>query len=155
MTFCQALPLEWSMWTLKPFACVLSRFPPGANHFFTFQIYADVAAKGGALLEEALQALLPGSVPIEDLNSKGDELIAVNTTPYARREISKIPLGAARALGGAAIQSSHDGQAYVLFDNTQGNAIVSAVTTEALAAAKIPSARGKRRILIRGNLKVD
>ncbi|KAK4701933.1 alpha-mannosidase, partial [Phenoliferia sp. Uapishka_3] len=111
--------------------------------YYVSQIYAEVAEKGGELLEEALQALLPGSAPASDKHASGDELIAVNTLPFARREVAKIPLATARALGGAAIQLSHDGQAYVFFDNVKGNTVISATSWEALESAKLPAARAR------------
>lgn len=98
--------------------------------------------KGAALLEDALQAILPGSAPADDKHATGDELIAINTTPFARREIAKVPMATARALAGAAIQASHDGQAYVLLENPKGEAVVAATSSAELNLAKIPAARG-------------
>lgn len=106
------------------------------------QIYAEVAEKGAELLEEALLAILPGSSPASDKHASGDELVAVNTTQFGRREIAKVPLATARALGGAAIQLSHDGEAYVLLENPKGEAVVSATSWSALEQAKLPAARG-------------
>lgn len=107
------------------------------------QIYAETAQKGGELLEAALKALIPGSHPVNDCNSEGDELIAVNTTGFARREIVKIPLASARALADAAIQISHDGAAYVLFENEGADHVVSATSMSKLAESKIVPARGE------------
>lgn len=115
----------------------------GSNLCQSPQIYADTAHKGTALLEEAMKALIPGSHPVEDCNAEGDELIAVNTTGFARREIVKIPLASARALADAAIQISHDGQAYVLFENEGAEPVVNATSMTQLAESKIAPARGE------------
>ncbi|SGY50301.1 BQ5605_C001g00869 [Microbotryum silenes-dioicae] len=96
------------------------------------KIYAETAEKGGALLEEALRVLLPGSVRADDVNAEGDELVAVNTTNFARRDLVKIPLAGARALADAAIQLSHDGAAYVLFENDGAQPLSSTTSIEAL-----------------------
>jgi hypothetical protein len=101
--------------------------------------------------------LIPGSVPADDSNADGDELVAVNTSGFARREIAKIPLATARALSDAAIQISHDGAAYVLFDNSAGDQVVSATAMNALAEAIVAPARGgsSRRLLLSGVLLAD
>lgn len=116
--------------------------PPALTPHPAPQIYAKVALEGNDLLEEALKALIPGSVPVEDSNADGDELVAINTTGFARREIVKIPISSARALADAAIQISHDGQAYVLFDNVDASPVVTATSMNALAEQRIPCARG-------------
>lgn len=107
------------------------------------QIYAETAAKGKKLLEHALSALLPGSVDVHDCNATGEDLVAINTTGFARREIIKVPLASARALSDAAIQVSHDGQAYVLIDNSEGAPVVSATSVDALAVSGIEPVRGE------------
>ncbi|KAL8280086.1 hypothetical protein RQP46_007416 [Phenoliferia psychrophenolica] len=133
----------WEGVLLNQFHDVLPGSAIGMVYVDAEKIYAEVAEKGAALLEEALLAILPGSSPASDLHAAGDELIAVNTTPFARREIAKIPLATARGLAGAAIQLSHDGAAYVLLDNPKGNAFVSATSWSALEQAKMPSARAR------------
>lgn len=84
------------------------------------KIYAEVAAKGSALLESALKALYPSSLPFKSSNSHsgGDELIAINTSPYPRRELVKISLESARERSDAFIQLAGDSKgAWVLFEN--------------------------------------
>ncbi|KAM0747907.1 alpha-mannosidase [Meredithblackwellia eburnea MCA 4105] len=148
----------WENVLLNQFHDVLPGSGIGMIYVDAEAIYAEVAEKAGALLEEALQALLPGSKPASDEHAAGDELVAVNTTPFPRREIAKIPLAAARALSDAAVQSTHDGCAYVLLDNTKGDAVVSATSWSALEAAKVPAARaraiGEEFVLSNGQLKI-
>lgn len=109
------------------------------------QIYAEVQLKGDILLEEAMRALYPGSTNALDpnANGNGDQLIAINTTGHARRDIVKVPLPAARALADAAVQLSHDGAAYVLFQNHEGSPNVSATSMQALAQPDFVPARGE------------
>ncbi|SCV71207.1 BQ2448_2795 [Microbotryum intermedium] len=119
------------------------------------KIYAETAEKGGALLEEALRVLLPGSVRADDANAEGDELVAVNTTNFARRDLVKIPLAGARALADAAIQLSHDGAAYVLFENDGAQPLSSATSIEALNLGPARArAVGSDYVLSNSQLKV-
>lgn len=88
------------------------------------QIYADVHAKGSALLDAALSALLPGSVALTSNSSSlfdlGSSLVAVDTLGLGtRRELVRVPLAAARALDDAAVQRSADGEAYILFESSR------------------------------------
>ncbi|KAK4047772.1 Glycoside hydrolase, 38 vacuolar alpha mannosidase [Microbotryomycetes sp. JL221] len=107
------------------------------------KIYAETAHKGKQLLDDALSALVPDSVDVLDSNAEGDELIAINTTPFARREIVKIPLASARALADTAVQTSHDGQAYALIQNELGSPVVTASSIRDLAASDIVAARAR------------
>lgn len=108
------------------------------------QIYAEVTEKGNELLEEAFKAILPSSEPRSKGNchSSGDELVAINTSPYPRRELVKISLETARARSNAAIQLSSDGAAYVLFENEKGDTIVGTQSMKEVEQKKIVPARG-------------
>ena len=114
--------------------------------------------KGGMLLEEAMRALYPGSTDALDPNANGDgdQLIAINTSGYPRRDIVKIPLPAARALSDAAVQMSHDNAAYVLFENPGAAASVSTMSVQSLSAPSFVPARGETPVccLIYG-LRID
>ncbi|ORY82383.1 family 38 glycoside hydrolase [Leucosporidium creatinivorum] len=148
----------WHGVLLNQFHDVLPGSAIGMVYEDAEKIYAETAHKGGALLEEALKALLPDSFPITDVNSFGDDLIAVNTTGFARREIVKIPLAGARALADAAIQISHDGAAYVLFENEGAEPLVAATSMAQLDEKKIAPARaravGEDFVLSNAQLKV-
>lgn len=102
-------------------------------------------SKGGMLLEHALRALHPNSVNALDAtaDSTGEELIAINTSGFPRRDVVKIPLSAARALSDAAVQTTRDGAAYVLFENTSAEASVAAMSVQSLQAASFGPARGE------------
>ncbi|GAA5820018.1 hypothetical protein JCM10212_006157 [Sporobolomyces blumeae] len=79
------------------------------------KIYANIAEKGSALLESALDALAPSSVslarasaaPASARAALGDSIFAISTTLLPRRELVKIPLSLARSLSDAAIQPIH------------------------------------------------
>lgn len=92
-----------------------------------------------------MRALYPGSTNALDPNASGDgdQLVAINTSGHPRRDVVKIPLPAARALADAAVQLSHDGAAYVLFDNPEASASVSATKVQALAQSSFVPARGE------------
>ncbi|CEQ42209.1 SPOSA6832_03996, partial [Sporobolomyces salmonicolor] len=102
-------------------------------------LYAGIAEKGADLLDSALHALVPGSSSLAEFSS-ADSLVALDTTSQPRREIVKVPLAAARSLHDAAIQRSHDGEAYVLIQTERG-LLSRARTTDEVAAQKL-SARG-------------
>ena len=61
------------------------------------QLYSEVHKDCQALLEDALGVLLSDSVPLSENSSISQpfNVIAVNTTPFARRDIVKIPISAA------------------------------------------------------------
>ncbi|KAI9601418.1 hypothetical protein H4Q26_001236 [Puccinia striiformis f. sp. tritici PST-130] len=60
------------------------------------RLYAEVAQKGGVLLEAARQAALYGSQTVEAASissNRGGSLIGLNTLSFPRQEIVRIPLG--------------------------------------------------------------
>lgn len=91
-----------------------------------------------------MQALLPSSRHIDETSSPaGDNLIAVNTTPYARRELVEISIDSARARNDEAIQLNKNGAAYVMFENEEGGALSGAVSMKHLKETHYGAARGK------------
>ncbi|GAA5860859.1 hypothetical protein JCM8547_003871 [Rhodosporidiobolus lusitaniae] len=84
------------------------------------RIYANIASKGSQLLEDALSALLPGSIALNNSTSSSSsssgDLVALDTLDVPRRELVKVPLSVARSLEDGAVQRSADGEAYVLFE---------------------------------------
>ena len=84
------------------------------------QLYSEVRKDCEAVLEDALGVLLLDSVPLFGKSpvSQPFNVIAVNTTPFARRDIIKIPLsGAGQNLLAKPAQTTVDGNhAYVLLE---------------------------------------
>ena len=91
------------------------------------QVYADVQEKGAALLDSALNVLVPNSKSLSHPEAL-DSLVALDTLGLPRRELVKVPMSVARALDDAALQRSHDGEAYVLFDTTGGTIVTEPVS---------------------------
>ncbi|GAA6040668.1 hypothetical protein JCM8097_000867 [Rhodosporidiobolus ruineniae] len=110
------------------------------------RIYASVTERGRALLDSALSALLPDSLSLAASTSSAGEIVALDTLCVPRRELVKVPLAAARAMSDAAVQRSHDGEAYVLLE-TQGakEGVIRPVSTQRVEAmGKEPSGFGAR-----------
>ena len=95
------------------------------------QLYSEVRKDGDAILEDALSALLSDSVPLSENStiSKPFNIIAVNTTPFARRDIVKMPLfGVGQNLLPKPLQLTMDGKhGYVLLESHE-NEILSKPT---------------------------
>lgn len=82
------------------------------------QLYSEVNKDCQVLLEDALGVLLSDSVPLSEESpiSQPFNVIGVNTTPFARRDIIKIPLsGVGQNLLSKPAQTTVDGKhCYVL-----------------------------------------
>ena len=94
------------------------------------KLYAEVRKDGGALLEEAFEALFHKSIPLSQetpLKSSvlSGDLVAFNTTFFLRRDVVKIPLqSAASHLKSKLVQTSADGTVgYALMDNIRGGGL--------------------------------
>lgn len=100
------------------------------------QLYSEVRKDCHALLEDALGALLPGSVSLSEnsQNSQPFNVVAVNTTPFTRRDLIKIPLlGVGINLLPKPVQSTLDGKhGYVLLESRDNEILAkpAAVSTE-------------------------
>lgn len=114
--------------------------------------------RGTALLDKAFKVLLPKSVGASDANADGDELVAVNTTPFSRREVVQVPIASARALHEAELQFAADGSVYALVDNAKGETITAATSMDSFVDSGIKPARAKVAcdgvVLENGNLRV-
>lgn len=92
------------------------------------QLYSEVRKDCETLLEDAFGVLLSDSVPlsVDSPISQPFNVIAVNTTPFARRDIIKIPVSAAcQNLLPSSVQTTVDGKHdYVLLE-TQKNEIIA------------------------------
>ena len=99
------------------------------------QLYSEVRKDCQALLESALGVLLVDSVPLSGNSSISQpfNIIGVNTTPFARRDIVKIPIsGTSQSLLPGPAQTTVDGKhGYVLLQ-TEENEILAqpAIVTE-------------------------
>ncbi|KIJ12332.1 glycoside hydrolase family 38 protein [Paxillus involutus ATCC 200175] len=95
------------------------------------QLYSEVRKDCQALLEEAFGVLLSGSVSLlgDVPSSQPFDLVAVNTTPFPRRDVIKIPVSAVnQGLIPQPVQTSVDGKhAYVLLQ-AQENEMVARPT---------------------------
>jgi len=92
------------------------------------QLYSEVRKDCQVLLEDALGVLLSGSVPLSgnSLISQPSNIIAVNTTPFARRDIVKIPIsGASQNLLPKPTQTTVDGKLGYVLLQAQENEILA------------------------------
>ncbi len=94
-------------------------------------LYAEVRTDTEALIEDAFCVLYPGSHPLSSaasVSSSGPLMIfAHNTTPFARREIVRVPLGCDNVL-----QMTSDGkEGYVVLECGPGGGLVSPVQLSA------------------------
>ncbi|KAI0293181.1 glycosyl hydrolases family 38 N-terminal domain-containing protein [Multifurca ochricompacta] len=90
------------------------------------KLYAEVRADTEALIDSALRVLYPGSLPLSSTPASGPlTLFAHNTTPFARQDIVRVPLG----LGISArdvLQTTSDGkEGYVVFEGGAGGGLVA------------------------------
>lgn len=77
------------------------------------KLYSEVREDCHTILDNALGVLLSNSVPLSESlsDSQPFNIIAINPTPFARREIIKIPLtGGNRNLFPTSLQSTVDGK---------------------------------------------
>jgi alpha-mannosidase len=90
------------------------------------KLYAEVRADAEALVENALQVLYPGSLPLSTATSGPLTLFAHNTTPFARRDVVRVPLGEKGiSSGGALLQTTSDGkEGYVVLEGGAGGGLV-------------------------------
>ncbi|KIJ05577.1 glycoside hydrolase family 38 protein [Paxillus involutus ATCC 200175] len=95
------------------------------------QLYSEVRKDCQALLEEAFGVLLSGSVSLlgDVPSSQPFDLVAVNTMPFPRRDVIKIPVSAvSQSLIPQPVQMSADGKhAYVLLQ-AQENEMIARLT---------------------------
>jgi alpha-mannosidase len=89
------------------------------------KIYARVSKDGNALLEAALQALIPKSVTVSSTqplqSTATGRIIAYNTTPFPRLDVVQIPLHGpgGNRLKAEVVQVAKDGKTgFILVDGT-------------------------------------
>ncbi|KZV87865.1 glycoside hydrolase family 38 protein [Exidia glandulosa HHB12029] len=120
---------SWEKVLLNQFHDVLPGSAIGMVYDDAEVLYAEVAKDGRDIIEGAFRVLMPESTPIvkgSALPSKASRIVAVNTTPFPRREVVEVPLGASSsALRKEAVQISKSGDVgYVLVEETAGGAAV-------------------------------
>ncbi|KAF5362894.1 hypothetical protein D9758_007045 [Tetrapyrgos nigripes] len=114
----------WEKVLLNQFHDVLPGSAIGMVYEDAEKLYAEVAKDGQKLLEEALTILLPNSVRLTPdvklgTHSSVSQIMSVNTTPFRRREVVKIPLtGASSSVKSVIAQLDADGKTgYAIIDN--------------------------------------
>ncbi|KAF8128024.1 glycoside hydrolase family 38 protein [Boletus edulis] len=105
---------------------LLNQFLPGSAIGMVYddaeQLYSEVREDCKALLEDALGVLFSGSVPLSgDLPMSPFNVLAVNMTPFARRDIIKIPIsGTGQNLLPEPVQTTVDGKhGYMLLETLE------------------------------------
>jgi alpha-mannosidase len=106
------------------------------------KLYAEVRRDTEALTEEALCVIYPDSLPLSSVTPSGPlTLFAHNTTPFARRDIVRVPL----ACTGNVLQTTSDGkEGYVVLEGGPGGGLVlpSQIGAQDLKGAPFPSLFG-------------
>ncbi|KAI9447174.1 glycosyl hydrolases family 38 N-terminal domain-containing protein [Lactarius psammicola] len=91
------------------------------------KLYAEVRADIEALTEEALRVIYPDSLPLSAAGATSSgplTLFAHNTTPFARRDIVRVPLGGGISTGNV-LQTTSDGkEGYVVLEGGPGGGLV-------------------------------
>ncbi|KAI9449033.1 glycosyl hydrolases family 38 N-terminal domain-containing protein [Lactarius psammicola] len=101
------------------------------NHGMVYEdaekLYAEVRADTEALTEEALRVIYPDSLPLSAAGAASSgplTLFAHNTTPFARRDIVRVPLGGGISTGNV-LQTTSDGkEGYVVLEGGPGGGLV-------------------------------
>lgn len=107
------------------------------------KLYAEVRGDTEALTEEALRVIYPGSLPhtsVAAASSVLPTLFAHNTTPFARRDIVRVPLGG-DINSRNVLQTTSDGkEGYVVFEGGPGGGLVlpSQISAQDLNGAPFP-----------------
>ncbi|KIJ07646.1 glycoside hydrolase family 38 protein [Paxillus involutus ATCC 200175] len=121
----------WEKVLLNQFHDVLPGSAIGMVYDDAEQLYSEVRKDCQALLEEAFGVLLSGSVSLlgDMPSSQPFNLVAVNTTPFPRRDVIKIPVSVvSQSLIPQPVQMSADGKhAYVLLQ-AQENEMIARLT---------------------------
>ncbi|KAH7105393.1 glycosyl hydrolases family 38 N-terminal domain-containing protein [Auriculariales sp. MPI-PUGE-AT-0066] len=117
---------SWEKVLLNQFHDVLPGSAIGMVYDDAEILYAEVAKDGKHVIESAFDVLCPDSVPFAPgcaLPAKATRIVAVNTTPFPRREVIAVP--AVSQLRREAVQVSTAGDvAYVLVEDECGGGAV-------------------------------
>jgi alpha-mannosidase len=115
------------------------------------KLYAEVRCDTEALIDKALCVLYPGSLPLSSAASTSASgpltIFAHNTTPFARRDIVRVPLAAGGISLGDVLQTTSDGkEGYIVLEGAPGggSALPSQINVKNLnGARKLVSAVGR------------
>ncbi|KAH7922134.1 glycoside hydrolase family 38 protein [Leucogyrophana mollusca] len=122
---------SWEKVLLNQFHDVLPGSAIGMVYDDAEKLYAEVRKDCTALLEEAFSVLIRSPVSLTPQSKLGrpSELLAFNTTPFARRDVAKVSLvGNGKSLRSTLVQVSADGTAgYALMDTSDGGNIARPV----------------------------
>jgi hypothetical protein len=87
------------------------------------KLYAEVRADTEVLTEDALGVIYPDSLPLSSTSGL-QTVFAHNTTPFARRDIVRVPLGGGSSTGNV-LQTTSDGkEGYVVLEGGLGGGLV-------------------------------
>ncbi len=98
------------------------------------RIYGEIAEKGQKLIEEAIEVIIPSSIPIpleEPLKIERGRIIAINTLHIPRREIVTVPLSGS----GVTVSSLKNSVVQVSRDGKNGYAIVEAGSSSVVSVS--------------------
>ncbi|KAG9101891.1 Glycoside hydrolase, 38 vacuolar alpha mannosidase [Ceratobasidium sp. 370] len=151
----QRIDDAWEKLLLNQFHDVLPGSAIGMVYEDAEKLYAEISKDGKAILEDAFGTLLVGSTRIDasaplNISSQG-KLVAVNTTPFARCEVVKIPLTGSghKHLRGSAVQIAAGGQTgYVLMDARGGTGLAQPIGL--FADVKPVSGKFRRELIASG-----
>ncbi|KAH9037516.1 glycoside hydrolase family 38 protein [Lactarius pseudohatsudake] len=121
-------------------------------------LYAEVRADTEALTEEALRVIYPGSLPLSAaVASSGPlTLFAHNTTPFARRDIVRVPLGGGLSTENV-LQTTSDGkEGYVVLEGGPGGGLVlpSQISAKDLKGVTAQSSSSEHFVLRNENVRL-
>jgi alpha-mannosidase len=157
----QTLDDSWEKVLLNQFHDVLPGSAIGMVYDDAEKLYAEVRADTEALVDKALRVLYPGSLPLSSTapvpTSGKLTVFAHNTTPFARRDVVRVPLGE----GGISsenvlLQRTSDGKGgYIVLEGGQGGGLVlpSQINATELTDVTVHSTSGDSFIL--GNKAVQ
>ena len=92
------------------------------------KLYAEVRTSTEALIDNALRVLYPGSLPLSSAASASASgpltVFAHNTTPFARRDIVRVPLAGGATSSGDVLQTTSDGkEGYIVLEGRAGGGL--------------------------------
>ena len=90
------------------------------------KLYAEVRADTDAVVDKALRVLYPGSLPLSSPTSGKLTFFAHNTTPFARRDVVRVPLGEGGICSeNVLLQKTNDGKGgYIVLEGGVGSGLV-------------------------------
>ncbi|KAH8999594.1 glycoside hydrolase family 38 protein [Lactarius hatsudake] len=154
----QKLDDSWEKVLLNQFHDVLPGSAIGMVYDDAEKLYAEVRADTEALTEEALRVIYPGSLPLSAaVASSGPlTLFAHNTTPFARRDIVRVPLGGGISTENV-LQTTSDGkEGYVVLEGGPGGGLVlpSQISAKDLKGVTAQSSSSEHFVLRNENVRL-